>query len=84
MPRSRLSLLCRATFLGHGVKLPNSSNSAFPRSYLKVFEPPVITVTVPGHCRSVKQYPHAEMPRGMLLLRIDAPIYYANVEVSQH
>jgi hypothetical protein len=28
-------------------------------------------------------YPHAESPPGMLLLRIDAPIYYANVEVRQ-
>lgn len=26
-------------------------------------------------------YPGSEQPRGMLVLRIDAPIYYANVEV---
>lgn len=26
-------------------------------------------------------YPGSEMPRGMLILRVDAPMYYANVEV---
>ena len=30
--------------------------------------------------RSTKMYPHAETAPGLLLLRIDAPIYFANVE----
>ena len=30
--------------------------------------------------RSIKMYPHAETAPGLLLLRIDAPIYFANVE----
>ena len=30
-------------------------------------------------CRNVKQYPEAELVDGMLLLRIDAPLYFANV-----
>lgn len=30
--------------------------------------------------RNVKMYPDAETPAGMVLLRIDAPIYFANVE----
>lgn len=35
----------------------------------------------PG-CRNVKMYPGAQAPPGILVLRVDAPIYYANVEVS--
>ena len=31
-------------------------------------------------CSNVKLYPAAAVPDGMLLLRIDAPIYFANVE----
>ena len=33
--------------------------------------------------RSTKMYPSAEVQPGMLLLRIDAPIYFANVEVGE-
>lgn len=29
-------------------------------------------------------YANCESPPGILVIRIDAPIYYANVEVSQH
>ena len=30
-------------------------------------------------CRNVKQYPEARQVDGLLLLRIDAPLYFANV-----
>lgn len=30
-------------------------------------------------CRNVKQYPEATQVDGMLLMRIDSPIYFANV-----
>ena len=30
-------------------------------------------------CRNVKQYPEAQQVDGLLLLRIDAPLYFANV-----
>lgn len=33
-------------------------------------------------CRSTKQYPEAEPQPNVLILRIDAPIWFANVEVS--
>ena len=32
-----------------------------------------------GMCRNVKQYPEARQVEGLLLLRIDAPLYFANV-----
>ena len=33
-------------------------------------------------CRSTKQYPEAESQPNVLILRIDSPIWFANVEVS--
>ncbi len=32
-------------------------------------------------CRSTKQYPEAEPQPNVLILRIDSPIWFANVEV---
>lgn len=36
-------------------------------------------ILVAGGCRNVKQYPEAKEQEGMLLVRIDSPIYFANV-----
>ena len=30
---------------------------------------------------NVEQYPHAELVPGLLVVRLDAPIYFANVQV---
>ena len=38
-----------------------------------------IKTLVAGGCRNVKQYPEAKEQEGMLLVRIDSPIYFANV-----
>lgn len=37
-----------------------------------------MTVFTSG-CRNIRQYPEAQNVEGMLLLRIDAPLYFANV-----
>lgn len=36
-----------------------------------------------GGCRNIKQYPEAMEQDGMLLVRIDSPIYFANVAPIQ-
>ena len=36
-------------------------------------------ILLDGVCRNVKQYPEAMEQDGMLLVRIDSPIYFANV-----
>ena len=36
---------------------------------------------LPTVCRNEKMYPAAERQTGILIIRVDAPIYYANVEV---
>ena len=36
-------------------------------------------ITALWYCRNVKQYPEARQVEGLLLLRIDAPLYFANV-----
>lgn len=33
----------------------------------------------PCPCRNVKQYPEAKQLEGILIVRVDAPIYFANV-----
>ena len=32
------------------------------------------------HCRNIRQYPEAAEEAGLLLVRLDAPLYFANVQ----
>lgn len=43
---------------------------------------PAVARPAPAHllCRSVKQYPIAEIIPGVLAVRLDAPLYFANVQ----
>ena len=34
--------------------------------------------------RSIKQYPQAVQQKGMVIMRVDAPIYFANVQHIRH
>ena len=43
---------------------------------MRVCKPHLMSVRV---CRNILQYPEAQEQEGMLLIRIDSPIYFANV-----
>ena len=61
--------------------LGHTSDSSSDRDGRTCFIP--VPPLMPRHlchaCRNVKQYPEAEPVDGMLLMRIDAPMYFANV-----
>lgn len=69
----RRGLLPASRVLGRSQRLLHASPHHCTESWYVLLRP---------GCRNVKMYPGAQAPPGILVLRVDAPIYYANVEVS--